>query len=120
MKEKVRKYELNNNISDDLLKECGFEEITYNDVMKYTLYKSLYDGIDLFLRIKEIGDNNYSLEISVFDEIYGCSYESFYNEDSDFPVLNIVRNNFNACMKELEEKGLLVEKKENKKTYTYK
>ena len=124
MREIIKQYELNDDISIYKLEKSDFKrkEPTGEDqLLRYYYVKPLLEEIYLYIDIKVTGDKRFIFNdkesVELIDEDFGQPYGAFYNEDKDFPFLNDLIKKYNNTMNELVEKEILKEKvmkKENK------
>lgn len=118
MREVVKRYELNSNVSLEKLKKNGFKEGgILGDVSteNYCYIRYLIDDIELLVEVGKDKDNaltfNDEENVLVLDEDFGQPYRAFYNEENDFPFLNDVVKLYNKEMDKLVDNGILQEKK---------
>lgn len=115
MLDTIKRYELNDYIDLDSLKEYGFKEggFIYKDSKKVFLSHMLKDDISIHMEIKVNEDG--SLEFDDFDSIYVLDeeflqpYMPFY-QDKTFGFLKAVIHSYNCFMDTLVEAGILKEK----------
>lgn len=117
MKQKIKSYELNQNITIKKLEENNFEEdgmIKEVGEPKYSYIKTLVNDITLHL---EIGTNEGNLyfndgnHILIMDENKHKPYYPFYFDKEEDEYLDKVISEYNKVMDELVLKGILCEKK---------
>lgn len=117
MKQKIKSYELNQNITIKKLEENNFEEdgmIKEVSEPKYSYIKTLVNDITLHL---EIGTNEGNLyfndgnHILIMDEKKHKPYYPFYFDKEEDEYLDKVISEYNKVMDELVLKGILCEKK---------
>ena len=114
MREQVKRYELNNDVTIEKLKENGFKDGGFMIGLtspKYHLIKYLVDDIEMRIEIDATLAFNDSENILILDEDFAQPYRAFYNRELDFPFLNKVITKYNKVMDELVDKGIFHEKK---------
>lgn len=121
MREVVKRYELNSDVSLDKLKKIGFKKGgILGDVSteNYCYIKYLIDDINLLVEVEKTDDNtimfNDEDDVLILDEDFGQPFGPFYNEESDNPFINDVIRRYNKEMDKLVDKGMLHEKKVKK------
>lgn len=107
MNARIKRYELNNNITKEYFLSNGFKQINEN---KITMFKKLYKEIDLYIEIRLLNDklifDDYD-DVSVIDDVFCQYYASFYEGvNNDF--VNKVVDRYNEEMDELASIGILV------------
>ena len=122
MREEIKKYELNNNLTIDKLKENGFRAGGFmKEILepKFHLYEFLIEDIELHLEIGITPNKKFIFDdfdgVVVIDDCFCQPYTPFYNENQDFRFLNKVIKEYNKTMDSLVDKEILKEK-ELKKT----
>ena len=125
--EKIKEYELSNDISIDRLKEAGFEPGGWiEEVSEPKMYicVPLYDEIDIHIEIAISKDGSFIFDdsscIYVIDEEFGQPYMPFYNSNVGFKYLNEVIKAYNVYMDNLVDLGILKEKNTKVKKLTKK
>lgn len=97
-------FRLNNNITEDLLKNNSFLKFTN----KYYYKRNLYDkkiSLNIYINLEEK-----SLQIEVYDDFLYHAYIPFYNQENNRnnKVLEHVLERYNKIMNDLVEKGILI------------
>lgn len=124
MREIIKEYELDDNISIYKLEKCNFKRVeptAHDKLLEYYYVQKIIEDIYVFIQVGISSDNKFifndAKDIDVFDDDLDARYNAFYNEEKDFNFLNDVIRRYNALMDELVEKGILKPKdlkKENK------
>lgn len=114
MREQIKRYELNKDVTVEKLKENGFKE---GGIMKelvspkYHLNKCLVDDIEMLIEIDTTLAFDDTENILVLDDDFCQAYGEFYNKEADDPFLNKVITKYNQVMDELVDKGIFHEKR---------
>ena len=122
MREKMKRYELANNVDVNTLIKSGFREGGFIKEMpspKYFYYKYLLNDIELHVEVSVNADGTLFFDdytsVYVIDDTFGQPYMPFYNEEFDSHYLNKVIIKYNEAMDSLVEKGIFKKlKKKNK------
>ena len=103
----IKRYELNDNVTEKDLLAAGFGSIEPN---KYYLFKHLYNDIEMFIDVYVNEDGSLYFDdyetIDVIDDSYGQYYTPFYECKKPFQFLEIVIIKYNEAMDMLAEKGI--------------
>jgi len=114
MLNEIKKYKLNNNLTESNLKEVGFRPggwMSSIEEPKLSYTKVLIEDIELHIEVsinngKVTNFDDYK-NIYVIDDNYGQPYTPFYNSNVIFPYLNKVILRYNEEMDKLVSKGIL-------------
>lgn len=117
MNNKVKRYELNDNMTIDMLETNNFRQCGYIQNMIVTKYcYEEFLSFNVYLRIEiNIKDNgelyfdDYS-SVYVNDINFEQPYYPFYSNDEEFDVLNGIIEKYNQIMDNFVKKGILKEK----------
>ena len=109
MNHDVNRYELEENVTIETLKEAGFREIKSGNRIILSYYRELIKDIDLFIEFDITNPNIITFDvdknISVIDDICGQYLNAFYdNVDNDY--INRVVRRYNEVMNSLVNKGI--------------
>lgn len=113
----IKKYELADGITSDVLVNNGFTMFSKNqdgqEVMYYNTWAPLHKDVEVFIDIIINPDGTLSFDdyenVLVIDDAYGQPYTPFY-DNKPFQFLSIVIMKYNEVMDKLVTSGVLKEK----------
>lgn len=116
MNNKVKRYELNDNVTVDMLEKNGFRECGFIDaITKPKYYYSQYLSLNVYVQIEIAVKNDETLyfddyiSVSVIEDNFGQPYYPFYDKDQDFDYLNSIIDKYNSIMDKFMEGGIFTE-----------
>lgn len=114
----IKKYVLNETVTEEVLKSCGFKYKNDGSVLGintplYYFFKYLIDDIELHIEISINQDKTLSFDdfdnVLLLDDDFCQPYHPFYKEEVDTPFINEVIQKYNEAMDELVNEGILKE-----------
>lgn len=119
MREVVKRYELDDNLTIEKLDKSEFVRINPSNerpTVSYYYSRELCDSVEVQITIypyehilhDEFDDMK---DIVVYDTYYKRVFEPFYDEERDYPFVNDLIKEYNRTMDSLVSKGIFKEKK---------
>ena len=118
MREVVKRYELDDNLTIEKMDKSEFIRIRESEeypVIRYTYSKELCDSVEVQIMIDPFlhilcDDFDDMKDIVIYDSFNERVFEPFYDEERDYPFVNDLIKEYNRTMDSLVKKGIFKEK----------